>query len=90
MSSKSKARLPADPLISMRIAFLRPLAKRVASKTPRAPPRNSREEDGGVVHGDGTASGAGRPGQAGVLGRHRPLVDERVQAARDPADRRRR
>ena len=41
MSSKSKARLPAEPLISMRIAFLRPLANRVASKTPRAPPRNS-------------------------------------------------
>ena len=38
MSSKSKARLPADPLISIRIEFLRPDAKRVASKTPSAPP----------------------------------------------------
>ncbi len=40
MSSKSKATLPSDPLISIRIAFLRPVAKRVASKTPRAPPLN--------------------------------------------------
>ena len=40
MSSKSNARLPGDPLISIRIAFLRPVAKRVASKTPTAPPVN--------------------------------------------------
>ena len=40
MSSKSKARLPAEPLISIRIAFLRPVANRVASKTPSAPPVN--------------------------------------------------
>ena len=40
MSSKSKARLPVEPLISIRMAFLRPVAKRVASKTPTAPPLN--------------------------------------------------
>ncbi len=40
MSSKSKARLPALPLISIRIAFLRPVANRVASKTPSAPAAN--------------------------------------------------
>ena len=40
MSSKSKARLPAEPLISIRMAFLRPVANRVASKTPTAPPPN--------------------------------------------------
>ena len=38
MSSKSKARLPCEPLISIRMAFLRPVANRVASKTPSAPP----------------------------------------------------
>ena len=37
MSSKSKASEPSVPLISMRIAFLRPRAKRVASKDPIAP-----------------------------------------------------
>ena len=52
MSSKSKARLPREPLISMRMAFLRPMANRVASKTPSAPPRNWAEERGGVVDGD--------------------------------------
>ena len=38
MSSKSNARLPRDPLTSMRSAFLRPVANRVASNTPTAPP----------------------------------------------------
>src|SRR5665647_2974967 len=38
MSSKSKASDPREPLISMRIAFLRPHAKRVASNVPMAPP----------------------------------------------------
>lgn len=38
MSSKSKASEPSVPLISMRIAFLRPSANRVASKDPIAPP----------------------------------------------------
>ena len=58
---------PREPLISMRIAFLRPVAKRVASKTPIAPPRNSREEGRRVVDGDRAALGAGRAGEAGVL-----------------------
>ena len=40
MSSKSNARLPCEPLTSIRIAFLRPVANRVASKTPSAPPPN--------------------------------------------------
>ena len=60
MSSKSKARLPAEPLISMRIAFLRPVANRVASKTPSAPPAELGEEDGSVVDGDRAAAGADR------------------------------
>jgi hypothetical protein len=40
MSSKSKAMLPRDPLSSRRIAFLRPVANRVASKVASAPPLN--------------------------------------------------
>ena len=40
MSSKSNARLPSEPLSSMRIPFLRPSAKRVASKVATAPPEN--------------------------------------------------
>jgi hypothetical protein len=35
--SKSNARLPSEPLSSIRIAFLRPAANRVASKVARAP-----------------------------------------------------
>ena len=38
MSSKSNARLPREPLTSNRIAFLRPVAKRVASKVASPPP----------------------------------------------------
>src|SRR3954447_10822630 len=38
MSSKSNAILPPAPLISMRIAFLRPRANRVASNEASAPP----------------------------------------------------
>ena len=38
IDSKSKARLPCEPLISRRMAFLRPVAKRVASNEPIAPP----------------------------------------------------
>src|SRR5919199_1242265 len=37
IASKSKARLPLLPLTSSRIAFLRPVANRVASNTPIAP-----------------------------------------------------
>src|SRR5918997_275585 len=40
MSSKSNARLPSEPLISIRMPFLRPSAKRVASKLASAPPVN--------------------------------------------------
>ena len=57
MSSKSNARLPIEPLTSIRIAFLRPVAKRVASKTPIAPPAKRREERRGVVDGDRAALG---------------------------------
>ena len=38
MSSKSNASEPADPLISSRIAFLRPHANRVASNVASPPP----------------------------------------------------
>ena len=38
MSSKSKAMLPREPLISSRIEFLRPVANRVASNVASAPP----------------------------------------------------
>jgi hypothetical protein len=42
IDSKSKARLPSEPFTSTRIAFLRPLAKRVASNEPIAPSRSGR------------------------------------------------
>ncbi len=79
MSSKSKARLPAEPLISMRIAFLRPVANRVASKTPSAATREPRDEDRRVIDGDRSALGAGRAGQPSVVGRDRPLLHERLE-----------
>ena len=81
MSSKSKARLPREPLISIRIAFLRPVANRVASKTPSAPPANRPRNDRRVVDGDRAALGGGGAGEAGVLGGERPLLDEGLELA---------
>ena len=82
MSSKSKARLPREPLTSIRMAFLRPVAKRVASKTPSAAAREPADEHGRVVDGDRRRALAApcRP-SAGVLGRERALLDERLELA---------
>ena len=52
MSSKSNARLPAEPLISIRMAFLRPSANRVASKVRQRAAGEPAEEHRGVVDGD--------------------------------------
>ena len=52
MSSKSNARLPAEPLISIRMAFLRPSANRVASKVAERAAGEPAEEHRGVVDGD--------------------------------------
>ncbi len=83
MSSKSKARLPREPLISMRMAFLRPLAKRVASKTPSAPPRNSAEEDGRVVDRDRSRVRCPAVPDSPECSRgQRPLLDEGLAAGR--------
>ena len=89
MSSKSKARLPREPLISIRIAFLRPVAKRVASKTPIAPPENRAMNDGRVVDGDRSALGAtpvpptGRRARA-ASGRSLTKVSSRPETSGDP------
>ena len=64
MSSKSKARLPSEPLISMRIAFLRPVAKRVASKTPSAPPAKRPRKTAASSTVTGPRSAGGGAGQA--------------------------
>ena len=84
MSSKSNARLPLAPLISMRMAFLRPVAKRVASKTPIAPPVEPGEEAA-------ASSTVTAPRWVGVAVPDRPsgrseraLRDERVQIAATP------
>ena len=69
MSSKSKARLPAEPLISMRIAFLRPVANRVASKTPSAPPVNRARKTAASSTVTGPRSVPRRAGEPGVLSR---------------------
>ena len=86
MSSKSNARLPREPLISTRIAFLRPVANRVASKTPSAPPAKRAEEDRGVVDGDRSALGSAVPApaaeQPAAAAGQRPLLDERLEQRR--------
>ncbi len=90
MSSKSKARLPAEPLISIRMAFFRPVAKRVASKTPRPPPVNRAMNTAASSTVTGPRPVARRAGQAGVLGRDRALLHEGLQLAGhlgDPLDR---
>ena len=52
--SRSKAIDPSEPLISHLKAFLRPVAKRVASIVPTAPPRR--------LTTDSNASSTSRPG----------------------------
>ena len=78
MSSKSKARLPAEPLISIRMAFLRPLAKRVASNTPMRSALELGEEGRAVVDGHLPRAGPRGAGQPGVLAGQRALLDERL------------
>ena len=70
MSSKSNARLPSEPLISIRIAFLRPVAKRVASKTPIAPPAKVARNDAAssTVTGPRSAEAVPRRGSGGGAG----------------------
>ncbi len=89
MSSKSKARLPAEPLISIRMAFLRPVAKRVASKTPERAAGEVADEDRGVVDGHraalaARAAAAERAG--GVAGGDRALLDEGLEPPGDLGD----
>ena len=86
MSSKSNARLPREPLISMRMAFLRPDGEAGRLEDAHRSPAEVREERRGVVHGDLAAAGAGRAGEAGVLAGQRPLLDEGAQPAGDPGD----
>ena len=81
MSSKSKARLPRLPLISIRIAFLRPVANRVASKTPSAPEPNRARKIAASSTVTGPRSVPASPRQTAVLGRDRTLLDERLQLA---------
>ena len=91
MSSKSKARLPAEPLISIRMAFLRPVANRVASKTPTAPPpKRARKAAVSSTVTSPTFSavpiGATSEQLAPARLRHRALVDERLEQPVDVDD----
>ena len=61
-------------------------AKRVASKTPIAPPRKSARKVAASSTVTLPRAGAGRAGQAGVLAGQRPLVDEGAQPAGDAGD----
>ena len=91
MSSKSNARLPCEPLTSIRIAFLRPVANRVASKTPERSAGEPGEEHRGVVDGDGSHSpAAGGAGEAAGLAGDRALLDEGLELAGHLVDRGRR
>ena len=60
--SRSKAIEPLEPLISQRKAFLRPVAKRVASIVPTAPLSKRDQRLDGVV--DLAAGPEGRPSSA--------------------------
>ncbi len=79
----------AEPLTSMRMAFLRPVANRVASKEPSAPPGRRAGEQRGVVHGDlprhavRRARGQARAAPAGS-GRLVTKVSVSARDARDP------
>ena len=86
MSSKSKARLPAEPLISIRIAFLRPVANRVASKTPRPPPVNRAMKTAASSTVTGPRSVPAEPERPAWLGRDRPFLHERLELAGDLGD----
>ncbi len=90
MSSKSKARLPSEPLISMRMAFLRPVAKRVASKTPTAPPSNRARNTAAsstVTRPVGPPFAEEPPRRAPESAEaQRTLVDERLEQPGDVGD----
>ncbi len=80
IASKSKARLPRLPFTSSRITFFRPVANRVASKTPSIPPVEPGREDRGVVDRHlagalvgGPAAGRQAPGRRR---QQRTLLDE--------------
>ena len=79
MSSKSNARLPADPLISIRIEFLRPDANRVASNVAKAPPVKRARKIAASSTVTSPRSAPPTPGKpAGGL-RQRPFLDEGLQ-----------
>ena len=82
MSSKSKARLPRDPLTSKRIAFLRPVAKRVASKLASAPPVNRPMKSAASSTVTWPRPLADLGGQAVHGTRQRALLDEGLGDAR--------
>ena len=87
MSSKSNARLPADPLISMRMAFLRPVANRVASKTPSAPPVNRARKAAASSTVTWPRSVPAVPDRPACSARQRPLLDEGLELAGHRGDR---
>ena len=89
MSSKSNARLPAEPLISIRIAFLRPRANRVASNDASAPAGEPAEEDRGVVDGHLAPSPSRRDARqrARRSAGQRPLRHEGLEHPADPGQR---
>ena len=82
MSSKSKAMLPREPLISNRIEFFRPVANRVASKVASAPPlsRAMKTAASSTVTRPATGAHLGRqaPSSAGQW----PLLDEGLGSSR--------
>ena len=86
MSSKSKARLPREPLISIRMAFFRPRAKRVASKLASAPPekrpRNTAASSTVTVPVPSPATPDSEPAAAG----QRTLLDEGLQQRADAGE----
>ena len=86
MSSKSKARLPAEPLISIRMAFLRPSANRVASKVPRAPPENRPRNTAASSTVTVPVSVATDAAELAAGDGQRPLLDERLEQRADAGE----
>ena len=86
MSSKSKATLPRVPLTSSRRAFLRPVADRVASKTPAAPEPKRARNNRRVVDRHPAASGARRAGRFAAPRGQGAFLDEGRQQPVDAGD----
>ena len=86
MSSKSKAMLPRDPLISSRMAFLRPVAKPGGLEGREGAAAEAGDEDRRVVDGDLATTGTCLGRQPVHRAREGPLAHEGLGDGADAGD----